>query len=309
MNGSIQLALVCALSALVGCASPRRAATPAGDTELSRLNNTARAAFDRGSPTLAGKLYEQALTRARALDDATSIGNAAYNAAACRIALGEHEPARELLREAETELARAKANLADVFLLQAKLAHWQARRDDALRFATQLLSDPGSTPSPVHRAEAALLKGQLACDDRDVARARSALDEAMQQTKAAKDNALRAGCEKLSGAIFLLEKQPAAAAEAFDREAALCQQARQPRSMVLALCRAGDAWRDAGQTATAAERFFRAARSSFAQGYQSEAVKSVELSLSLATQAQDDGLTQRARQLQAEIRKSSPLPP
>lgn len=309
MNGSIRLAFACALSVLVGCASPRRDAAPVGDTELARLNSTARAAFDRGSLSLAGKLYEQALTRARALDDATDIGNAAYNAAACRIALGEHEPARELLREAGAELARAKVNLADVFLLEAKLAHWQGRRDDALRFATQLLSNPAASPAPVHRAEISLLKGQLACDDRNTIRAQAALDEALQQSKVANSVDLRAGCERLRATILLLEKQPAAAAEAFEREAAFYQRARQPRAMVRALCRAGDAWRDAGQTATAAERFFRAARSSFAQGDQTEAVKSVELSLSLATRAQDQGLTQRAHQLQAEIRKSTPLPP
>lgn len=297
------------LCVLAGCAStPPPVPFPARDGELGRLTGTARAAFTEGSLPIAVRLYQQALTRARALDTATEIGNAAYNLAACRIALGEYDGARELLDEAESELGRAKANLADVLLLEAKLAHWQGRRDATLRFAGRVLADPASTPSPAHRAEVALLNGHLACDDREVARAWEALAEAAQQNKAGADPALLAGTERLRGRIFLLESNAGAAAGAFEREAAFFQKAQQPREMARALMRAGEAWRDAGQPAPGAERYFRAARSFFAQGDHATAAKSVELSLALAEAGFDAALAHRARQLQAELHKSAPAP-
>ena len=44
-----------------------------------------------------------------------------------------------------------------------------------------------------------MLKGQFACDDRDLVQARAALEEAGRQARAANDIALRAGCEQLNG--------------------------------------------------------------------------------------------------------------
>lgn len=290
---------------VTGCAAPPRPVVPAWDVEFARLNETARAAYERGSLPTACTLYEQALAHARALDAAAEIGDSAYNLAACRMALGEDEQARVLLREAEAELTRAKADLADVLLVAAKLARRQGRREDARRFAEQVLFDPGSVPTDSQRAEVALLQGGLACEDGDGARAKVALEEATRQISALCDvqsrTQLRAAREKVAGRIRLLEKRPAEAAECFDREAEFLQRARQASQMAHALLRSGESWRDAGQPAVAADRFFRAARSRFAQGHKEEAMKSVELSLELAAEAGDDALKQRALQLASEI--------
>jgi len=274
---------------------------PVWDAELARLNNSARAAYNREALETAATLYEQALTRARALDTALAIGNAAYNLAICRLAQGENEKASHLLREAEIELIRAQAGLADVLLVKAKLAQLQGRHDDARRLIQRLLSDPASAPAASHRVEAALVRGQLACDDGETARARAELDEATRQGAALSEPVLQAAGENLAGRINLLEKKPAEAAGHFDRESVLYQEARQPRELAAALRRAGEAWREASQPGLAAERFFRAARCSFAQGDPVEAVRCVELSLSLAAAARDDALQQRVLQLQAEI--------
>ena len=62
-----------------------------------------------------------------------------------------------------------------------------------------------------------------------------------------------------------------------------------------------------GSPSLAAERFFRSARSFFAPGDRAEAAKCIEFSLALASEGRDEALTQRARQLQAEIRQATPL--
>ena len=74
--------------------------------------------------------------------------------------------------------------------------------------------------------------------------------------------------------------------------------------MVGALLRSGEAWREAGQPAAAAERFFRAARSSLAQGRPEPAVRCVELSVTLAAEAGEDTLLARAVKLRSEIMAS-----
>lgn len=306
---SLRPALLCALLAAAGCAGPRRAAPPPGDAELARVNSAARASFDRGSLPLAARLWEQSLTRARALDDAVGIGNAAYNLSACRIAEGHYEPARALLREAEVELARAKSSLADVLVLQAKLARWQGRAEEALGFADAVLSNPASAPQAAHRAEAALVNGQLACDARDAARARTALGEAQRQSHSANSVLLCGDCERLQGAIHVLEGDSSAAAGAFDREAALRRQAGWPREMARALRDAGEAWRGAGEASVAADRYLRAARSFFAQGSQAEADACIGLCLTLSQGSQDAALQQRAKRLQAEMRAATARAP
>ena len=63
------------------------------DVEFSATMSAGRAAFDLGSIEQALTLYQQALRRARTMDNAAAIGAAAYNLAACRIRLGQLEEA------------------------------------------------------------------------------------------------------------------------------------------------------------------------------------------------------------------------
>jgi hypothetical protein len=66
------------------------------------------------------------------------------------------------------------------------------------------------------------------------------------------------------------ESPPAETAAAFDRAAALLQKAKHYRDMALTLRRAGEAYREVGDTQRAADRLFRAQRSLAAQGEKAE---------------------------------------
>jgi hypothetical protein len=84
------------------------------------------------------------------------------------------------------------------------------------------------------------------------------------------DVVLLAARERLAASIFLLERNPAEAAAAFDCAAALFQEARHYRDMALTLQRAGQAYRQAGDTRRAEDRLSRAQCSLAAQGEEAE---------------------------------------
>jgi tetratricopeptide (TPR) repeat protein len=248
---------------LAGCATPPTA--PPKDKELSRTSDLAQAAFEDGATAKAIDLYKEALNRAHAMDDATEIGNAAYNLALCQIILGQLDQASALLVEAKAAFKRSGSNPADVLLLEATVAQRQGRPEQALSLADQVLS---ASPDENDLFQATLLKGTIACQQNDPARARAALAEADKHHVA--NAPLLAARERLTGNIFLLEGNPAEAAAALDRAAALFQKAKHYRDMALTLRRAGEAYREAGDTQRAEDRLFRAKRSLAAQREKAE---------------------------------------
>lgn len=249
------------LLTLVGCATSPTSTAPPKDKELSRTSDLARAAFEDGATARAIDLYRKALNRAIAMDDATEIGNAAYNLALCHIILGQLDQASAALTEAEAAFKRSGSNPADALLLEATVAQRQGNLEQALSLADQALS---ASPDESRRFQVALLKGTIACGRNDPASARTALVEADKDHVA--NAALLAARERLAGNIFSLERNPAEAAAAFDRAAALFQQAKHYRDMALALQRAGEAYREAGDAQRAEDRLSRAKRSLAAQG-------------------------------------------
>ena len=253
------------LLTLVGCATSPTSTSPRKDKELSQASDLARAAFEDGATARAVGLYRKALNRAIAMDDATEIGNAAYNLALCQILLGQLEQASASLAEAKAAFERSESTPADVLLLEATVAQRQGRLEQALSLADQVLS---ASPDKDDLVQATLLKGTIACEQDDPARARTALAEADQYYVT--DAALLAAGERLAGNIFLLENNPAEAAATFDRAAALFQEAKHYRDMALTLQRAGEAYQEAGDTQRAEDRLFRAKRSLAAQAAKAE---------------------------------------
>jgi tetratricopeptide (TPR) repeat protein len=255
--------IVLTLVTLAGCAT--RSTAPPEDKELSQASDLARAAFEDGATARALDLYRNALTRAIAMDDATEIGNAAYNLALCQILLGQLEQARASLAEAKAAFQRSGTNPADVLLLEATVAQRQGKLEQALALADQVLA---ASADENDLFQATLLRGTIACDQDNPARARTALAEADKHHVT--DAVLRAARERLAGNIFLLEGNPAAAAAAFDQAAALFRTAQHYRDMALTLRRAGEAYQEEGDTRRAEDRLLRARRSLAAQGQKAE---------------------------------------
>jgi len=290
---------------LFGCARPAPDTAVKIDSEFSRSMTAGRLAFDQGLIDQAARFYQQALRRARAMDNASQIGDAAYNLAACWIHLNQLEKARDLLDEAKTEIASIHGNIADIQLVEAKVAWLQGNPGEALMLADQVLSSPGFHPTDYLRLQVYLLRGQIACDKDDAALALQELQKAKSIARLVSDHPLQADLSALAGRIHLIKNEPVMAAKEFDSETRLLRQAKRYREMAHALQNAAEAYLSADNYSLAADRFFRAARSTFAQGQNSAAMKLGHLALSAADKAEDQSVKIRARALLDEIETAS----
>lgn len=289
-----------AIALAAGCASP--SASPATDRDVASYASAARTAFDRGALEQAAPLYLRALKRARSLDAAAEIANQSYNLAACLIALRDYADAEACLREARAESQRRGTDPTDLALLEIEAARGAGRAAEATERADRLiakLAAPGS--DPIALAAARVLKAQLACDAGDAPAARALLAEIDRQP--ADNPQLAASRAGLAGRIALLDKDFAAAAGAFDREAEACRRVGRFREMARALGRAGTAYQQAGDARQAGERLYRAARSLDAQGDSLGALQLVAPALQAAEQAGDRELQQLVAALFADIRQ------
>lgn len=285
----------------IGCSGPKQGGTAPAESELFGLMSAGRAAFRQGSVEQAATLYRQALMRARAMDNALAIGDAAYNLAACRVRQGKYEEARALLAEAKEEISSIHGNLADILLVEAKVARLQGKPDEALALAEQVLSSRGSHPTDRHRLQVHVLRGLISCEYGDIGHAEPELKQAVAYANGVSSPALRAEVSGLAGRIYLLQEQPGKAAKEFDHQALLLKQAALYREMVKALRSAGEAYMSSGSGKLAADRFYRAARSTFALGDRVEAVNLGKMAISAAKEAADEKALVRVRTLLGEI--------
>ncbi len=290
---------------LTSCTTSARPKEEAIDAEFAAAMSAGRVAFDQGLTEQAATLYQRALQRARVMDSAAAIGDAAYNLAACHIQLGQFEKARFLLAEAKAEVLSVQGDISDILLVEAKAARLQGQPDEALALTEQVLSDAEATSTNNHRVQAHLLRGQMACDQNDAALATRELQMAAKFAAGVSDSGLHAGLSRLAGRVHLIKKEPVRAAREFDREAFLLQQAKQYAQMASALQSAAESYLIAGNYRLAADRYFRAARSSFAQGQNSAALKLGNLALSAADDAADQMAVARARALLNEIKTAA----
>ena len=286
---------------LTACATSTTHKEKMIDAEFAATMSSGRVAFDRGLIEQAATLYQQALRRARTMDNAAAISDSAYNLAACRIRLGQLEQARSLLAEARSEILSFQGNIADIQLVEAKVARSQGNPQEALLFTEQILSQPAATITKEQRLQVYLLRGQIACDSGDVTLALQELQMAEKFAIGGSDSTLPAELSRLAGRIYLFQEEPILAAKEFDREATLLKQAERYAQMVRALQSAAESYMRAGNYRLAADRFFRSARSAFAQGEIGEALKIGQMALTAADTAGDQPAMARVQALLYEI--------
>jgi tetratricopeptide (TPR) repeat protein len=289
----------CVLFVLSGCASPPKA-NDNTDITLVQFSTSAQQAFELGSYERAARFYELALDRAWAIDDGPEVANNAFNLAAVDIVLGRLDEADAVLVAALGEFERLNRNTADVLLLQSRVAQ---ARGDAARSGALLDEAMQMAKSDDARLQAWILKADLACDAGDLALAEKNLAEAQSLFDATKDDALRAGVARVSGRVYQSKEQPAQAAEEFDREAAFQQKAHRYPEMARALDRAGQAYQAAGNHAGAADRWYRASRSRYAQKDAAGALKLIDAAMKAATDSGQKGLQGQVSALFEMIRE------
>lgn len=302
---AIRTLLPVLLAALVaGCATsqPSRRTDP----ELARVASAARVTFDQGSPAKAARLYARSLRMARATDDAHEIGNNAYNLAACMAELAQYDDAMAMLGEARGEFARAGRSAEDLLMLEAKIERRRGRLDEAVALAARAV-DAAKGAAAV-RVQAAVLRADVACDRGDPAGAQKELEGVAKNLGALGDPVLAAQAAGVAGRALAAQNEPGRTGAEYDREANLYRKAGKYRDMALALGRAGEAYSVAQQPAVAGDRFYRGARSLYAQGNQVEALKMIQTALESAEKSGDTGAVARMAGLFEEIRRSVKTP-
>ena len=266
-----------------GCAAPKAQFT---DAEWVSHSATGRGCYERGDYGRGAEAYGRAERRAQALDDADALAVAAVNRAVCLLAAGEAEPA----------LAGVTDALADARVSPGRRAELQvagARAEVALgRFEAAQARIAGvlkSNPPPVLRAQALLAQSAAELALGNPAGAGDVLEKGLSAGAwAGLPPLLRAEHAVRLGEIAAVEKRPAEAAARQDEAAALWKQAGRLPEMARALAEGGRQAQAAGDWAGACDRFYRAARSLWAQGLQPDAVRVLEEGVECAEQLDDE---------------------
>lgn len=308
-RGLTQWAVVCLSGAVLsagGCASrPSGRTTDAG---ISATMKNGRLAFSQGQYTVAAQVYEDAFRRASLLDDAVGAGDSAYNLAACYLALGRHDEAHRYLRESRAELARAGgAGIAEAWLLEARLARAENKPAEAEASLAKALE---ALPSDQRRhsdlaAEIHLVRAVMACASQNAEQARAALDAA--RAAGAEDStspAVRARAALARGHLKSLEHDLAGAAHDFDAAADAFREQKQAAEMARALVLAGERYAATEQFPQAGDRYYRAARSLYAQGLVTPALEQVKAALMSLERSGDEDLLARTQVLLRSIEES-----
>jgi tetratricopeptide (TPR) repeat protein len=278
------------LLAGIGCGGP--IPPPAKDVEYTQAMATARISFERGHPDQAAVFYEQALRRAEARDDAADIADAAYDLALCLIRTKHYDRAHVLLTEARHELQRAGLRIADVRLLEAKLAYQTGDLPAADRIAAEVANTAAATAA--ERCESLVLRGTVAMDRGNPQEAARFITQAKAVLR--NDSSSRSIARpSLAASITGIEARLAAsdslrAAALYDQQARLWQEAGLYADMSEALLQAGRAYAAGGSHRAAAQRYARAARSRRAQGDLAGAETAAEAARAEAQQAGDPDL-------------------
>ena len=257
------------LCVLVGCSSsaPTKPVEPQ-DRDMLSAAATAQQAFGRGGYDVAIDQYHRALNRARLQDDPALIGDQAYNLAISLMAAGKLDDAGDYLAESEAAMRRAGLPLADVLLVEARLAY--RRKSGADAAATRVLDDPLSHPANAHRIGVMLLRAELACDQSEAARAETELTAARALAAATPED-FNAGLTHIEARIHDVRNEYLPAADAYDREAGFQRKLLRYGEMSKALSSAGESYKKASQPDLAADRFYRAAVSLLGQEKPTEA--------------------------------------
>lgn len=266
-----------------------------------------RSAFDRGELEIAATCYERALRGGRAMDDTAQIAAAANNFGALRLMQRRAAEARALLTEAVAATAALGNDTSAAEFLLATAARLDGDPNEASAIVARLLARDSLSESLVTQCR--LLTGHLAADRLDLASARSFLALAERTSLDPTPPMVEARAAELEGRIEEHENDPAAAARAYDRETALLRTAGGAVDLPSSLSRAGRAHLQAGDAARAADRFWRAARSAWAQGDAESAVLAAEAARSSATTAGDSNVLRLVEALLREIAEQTAKTP
>ena len=274
-----------------GCGSSRVVPKRSGvDENSTRINRSARIAYDSGQLEQAANLYRQALNRAYLRDDRKAVVDAQYNLAVCMLGMRSYDRALVWVHRAQNELLRGGQTVPpDILLLEAVALFRIGKPDDAWRITDQILAASESPPVTVE-SKAHFLRGLIAAQRGDT----DQLGREIDALATSGNPGGRADRAELSGRLAWAEGHWEAAIEAFDQTVRLRREDHDYAEMAQALALAAEACQHAGNPTKAAARYLRAGRSAVQQGNHQDGKKWLNLAVELAGQAGDESLKQEA---------------
>lgn len=280
-----------------GCGTPPKTIRP--DPEIERNVSLARNAFASGAPGKAVTYYRKALNRARLTDNPAAIGRNAYNLAACLTRLHQYKEADTLLDEAESEFQRVGINAREVPLLKARIARQKGQTAIALALAQSHFQV--MTAKDPYFLQYQILLADLLCVKGDAAGAVREMDRVNRKSLAAAEPGIQADVAWVRARMALMEKKPREAGSFLDAAAAHFQKAGQYVEMALALDAAGHAYETAGDSKTAVDRYYRAARTLFLSGQVDKGEQVMLRAILLVDQSGQTKMQKKLKQLQADM--------
>lgn len=276
-----------------GCASPKAAQFT--DADWVSHSTTGRGAYERGDVRRAADAYGRAAQRARALDDADALAVSAVNRATCLLADGQAGNALAGIDEALADARVSPSRRAELTVAAARAEEALGKPDEAIVRAEAALKQ---SPSATLRAQALLAKGGAELAKNDPAAATQALADGMSAKEWKRlPESLRAEQAGLRARIAVAVKKPAEAMALQDEAAQRWKKAGRLPEMARALAEAGRQAQAADGLAGACDRFYRSARSLWAQGLQPAAVRILEEGVACAEQLGDEAVGEKMANL------------
>ena len=289
-RGSWVAALAVALAA--GCAAPP--APRFTDADWVSHVTTGRGAYERGDYRRAADAYGRAQQRARALDDADALAISAVNRATALVAAGQAAEALAGLDEALADARIESVRRAELLVAAARAEQARGQPAAALVRVAAALE---LKPAPALQAQALLAQSGAELAQDDPAAATRALAGMPAKAWAALPESLQAEQAEMRAAIAAAEKKPKDALARQDKAAELWKKAGRLPEMARALAAAGRQALAADDLAGAADRFYRSARSLWAQGLRPEALRVLEEGVSAAERLGDESVAKKMGEL------------
>lgn len=267
------------------------------DPALARTSRAALAAWQQERPEQAAELFQQALTRSYARDDAGAIADNATGLAAAQLRLARNEAARATAAQARADLARRGAEVPPGLALAEAAAQWRLGNADAALALTRGITEGEAAE------RARFIEGLVAYDRRDLA----ALDAARRAIPDGPGPDSLGDRAELDGRAALLAGDAATARARLAVAAEARQDVRDYHGMARSLALGAEAAQRAGDAAAAGDLWLRAGRSAAAEGNVRDARTWLAAAEAAGARAGDQGLARGAREALAALPRPDPV--
>lgn len=218
----------------------------------------------------------------------------------CALDNGDYQKVQMLLAEARAEMKSAGEQMAYVDLLEAAFMRKTGRTNEALDIMRETISGLDRSDREIN-AQCRLMEAELLCDAGRTDEVRKQMKDVDYYVKKVGTLALQAAQMHLRGRVTGLAGDTRAAAEQFDAESLLRQQAGQYRAMGKALEAAAGMYEKEQDYFSSSDRYFKAGRSVLYSGSASVAEPILRLALAAANKAGNQYVISQANAMLEQI--------